>query len=150
MSTLNIRDAVIDDAALILLCSIASITLVVLAFLFRPLVLECADPQFLRSVSRMSAPTHFVFLSLVVLNLVAGFQALGTLMAVGIMILPMIASLCDDALRSVPESLRHGAYSLGATSFEVSTRIVIPAALSGIFVCADVMAFTRLPCTAAA
>jgi phosphate transport system permease protein len=49
------------------------------------------------------------------------------------MILPMIASLCDDALRSVPESLRHGAYSLGATSFEVSGRIVIPAALSGIF-----------------
>ncbi|MEL6957382.1 MAG: metal ABC transporter permease [Pseudomonadota bacterium] len=82
----------LDDAALILLCSIASITVLVLALLFRPLVLECADPQFLRSVSRVSAPTHFVFLSLVVLNLVAGFQALGTLMAVGIMILPAAAA----------------------------------------------------------
>jgi len=52
---------------------------------------------------------------------------------VGIMVLPMVASLCDDALRSVPDALRQGAYSLGATSFEVSTRIVIPAGLSGIF-----------------
>jgi len=61
------------------------------------------------------------------------FNAASAAIVVGIMILPMIASLCDDALRSVPESLRHGAYSLGATSFEVSGRIVIPAALSGIF-----------------
>ncbi len=78
----------LDDAALILLCSIASITVLVLATMFRPLVLECADPQFLRSVSGLSAVTHFTFLTLVVLNLVGGFHALGTLMAVGIMILP--------------------------------------------------------------
>ena len=61
------------------------------------------------------------------------FNAASAAIVVGIMVLPMIASLCDDALRSVPESLRHGAYSLGATSFEVSARVVIPAALSGIF-----------------
>ena len=78
----------LDNAALILLCSIASISIITLALLFRPLVLECADPQFLRSVSSLSAVTHFVFLTLVVLNLVGGFHALGTLMAVGIMILP--------------------------------------------------------------
>ena len=78
----------LNDAALLLLCSIASITVVVLAVQFRLLVLECADPQFLRSVSRLSAFTHFTFLSLVVMNLVGGFHALGTLMAVGIMILP--------------------------------------------------------------
>jgi len=78
--------------ALVLLCSIATITLLTLAALLRPLVLECADPTFLRSVSRLSAPTHFVFLMLVVINLVGGFQALGTLMAVGIMILPVAAS----------------------------------------------------------
>ena len=78
----------LDNAALILLCSIASLSLVTIALFFRPLVLECADPQFLRSVSRLSAITHFVFLTLVVLNLVGGFHALGTLMAVGIMILP--------------------------------------------------------------
>ena len=78
----------LDDDALVLLCSIASISVFALAALFRPLVLECADPQFLRSVSGLSAVTHFAFLALVVLNLVAGFHALGTLMAVGIMILP--------------------------------------------------------------
>ncbi|MEM6478049.1 MAG: metal ABC transporter permease [Pseudomonadota bacterium] len=78
----------LDNAALILLCSIASLSVSILALVFRPLVLECADPQFLRSVSKLSAVTHFIFLSLVVMNLVAGFHALGTLMAVGIMILP--------------------------------------------------------------
>ncbi len=82
----------LDDAALILLCSIASLSVLTLATLFRPLVLECADPQFLRSVSRLSAVTHFIFLVLVVLNLVGGFHALGTLMAVGIMILPAAAA----------------------------------------------------------
>ena len=66
----------LDDAALILLCSIASLTVFILAAVFRPLVLECADPQFLRSVSSLSAATHLTFLALVVLNLVAGFQAL--------------------------------------------------------------------------
>jgi zinc/manganese transport system permease protein len=78
----------LDDATLILVCSFASVTVIVLAAMFRPLVLECADPQFLRSVSGLSAVTHFTFLSLVVLNRVGGFHALGTLMAVGIMILP--------------------------------------------------------------
>ena len=82
----------LNDDALVLLCSITTITWFALAVLFRPLVLECADPQFLRSVSRLSAVTHFAFLALVVLNLVAGFQALGTLMAVGLMILPAAAA----------------------------------------------------------
>lgn len=82
----------LDDATLTLLCSIASLSILTLALLFRPLVLECADPQFLRSVSRLSAITHFTFLALVVANLVGGFHALGTLMAVGIMILPAAAA----------------------------------------------------------
>lgn len=82
----------LDDAALILLCSFASLSVLALAVVFRPLVLECADPQFLRSVSGLSAVTHFTFLTLVVMNLVAGFHALGTLMAVGIMILPAAAA----------------------------------------------------------
>ena len=51
---------------------------------------------------------------------------------VGIMILPMVASLSEDAIRAVPRSLREGAYALGATQYEVSTRVVVPAALSGI------------------
>ena len=78
----------LDNAALALLCAITSLTVLGLAVFYRPLVLECADPQFLRSVSRLSALTHFAFLTLVVINLVSGFHALGTLMAVGIMILP--------------------------------------------------------------
>ncbi len=82
----------LDDTALILLCSIASLSVLTLATLFRPLVLECADPQFLRSVSGLSAVAHFIFLVLVVLNLVGGFHALGTLMVVGIMILPAAAA----------------------------------------------------------
>ena len=61
------------------------------------------------------------------------FNAASAAIVVGIMVLPMVASMCDDALQSVPDSLREGAYSLGATSFEVTIRIVLPAALSGIF-----------------
>ncbi len=82
----------LNNPALLLLCSIASLSLLLLAVMYRPLVLECADPQFLRSVSGLSAVTHFTFLALVVLNLVGGFHALGTLMAVGIMILPAAAA----------------------------------------------------------
>ena len=82
----------LGDDALVVLCSIATLTLLLLAVLLRPLVLECADPAFLRTVSRLSAPTHFAFLILVVINLVGGFQALGTLMSVGIMIIPAAAA----------------------------------------------------------
>jgi zinc/manganese transport system permease protein len=82
----------LDDAAIILLAAISTVSLAVLAIIYRPLVLECFDPQFLRSASALSSPTHLTFLVLVVLNLVAGFQALGTLMAVGIMLLPAIAA----------------------------------------------------------
>jgi len=82
----------LNDDALILLCTIASCSLLMLALFFRPLVMECADPLFLRSVSKLSAITHFIFLALVVMNLVGGFHALGTLMAVGIMILPAAAA----------------------------------------------------------
>ena len=51
---------------------------------------------------------------------------------VGIMILPMVASLCEDALRAVPQSLRQAGFALGATRFEVSTQVVVPGALSGV------------------
>ena len=78
----------LDDRTLFLIVGSASLTLLVLALIYRPLVLECVDPGFLRSVSRAGAPTHLAFLVLVVMNLVAGFHALGTLLAVGIMMLP--------------------------------------------------------------
>ena len=73
----------LDGPALALIGGIAAITLVTLALIWRGLVAECLDPLFLRSVSRVGPPVHFIFLALVVLNLVGGFQALGTLLAVG-------------------------------------------------------------------
>jgi len=82
----------IDNATLLLILGIASVSLFVLALIWRPLVLDCVDPGFLRSVSRAGGPAHVAFLGLVVLNLVGGFQSLGTLLAVGIMMLPAITS----------------------------------------------------------
>ncbi len=70
------------------------------------------------------------------------FNAASGAIVVGIMILPMVTSLCDDAMRAVPMAQRQAAYALGATSMEVSTRIVVPSALSGI-VSAFVLAFSR-------
>lgn len=81
-----------DNATLLLMVSVASVSLIVLALIWRPLVLECVDPGFLRSVSRSGGAAHIAFLALVVMNLVAGFQALGTLLAVGIMMLPAVTS----------------------------------------------------------
>ncbi len=60
------------------------------------------------------------------------FNALSAAIVVGIMIIPTICSLCDDAFRAVPSNLRQGAYALAATKFEVSVRVVFPAALSGV------------------
>ena len=62
--------------------------------------------------------------------------------AVGILCLPIVSSLCEDALRAVPQSLRDGALGLGATKFDVSVRVVLPAALSGI-VSACLLAIAR-------
>ena len=71
-------------AFMILLSGVATVSLMTLAALYRPLVMECVDPGFLRSVSRWSPVSHYGFLALLVINLVAGFQALGTLMSVGL------------------------------------------------------------------
>jgi zinc/manganese transport system permease protein len=82
----------LDNPTLILIGAITSVTLAVFALIYRPLVLECVDPGFLRSVSRSGGPAHIAFLLLVVLNLVAVIHALGTLLAVGLMMLPAIAA----------------------------------------------------------
>lgn len=62
----------------------------------------------------------------------AGFNALAPGIVMGFMILPMVASLSEDAIYAVPESLRHGAYALGATRLQMIFRTILPAALSGI------------------
>ncbi|MFL6798638.1 MAG: metal ABC transporter permease [Xanthobacteraceae bacterium] len=78
----------LDDQTLVLIAGNATLTLILLAIIYRPLVIECVDPGFMRSVSRAGGPAHLAFLALVVINLVSGFHALGTLLAVGIMMLP--------------------------------------------------------------
>ncbi|HWV96960.1 MAG TPA: metal ABC transporter permease [Xanthobacteraceae bacterium] len=78
----------LDDQTLLVIAFNATVTLLVMAVIYRPLVIECVDPVFLRTVSRAGAPTHMAFMALVVINLVNGFHALGTLLAVGLMILP--------------------------------------------------------------
>ena len=70
------------------------------------------------------------------------FNALSAGIVVGIMVLPLIASLSEDAMNAVPRGLRQGAYALGATKFEVATRVVTPAALSGI-VASFILAISR-------
>jgi len=82
----------LDDAALIYLAVTATVTALGLAVMIRPLVAECVDPVFLAVAGGPGALAHLGFLVLVVLNLVAGFQALGTLLAVGIMMLPAAAA----------------------------------------------------------
>lgn len=82
----------LDDNALLLLAEISSATLALLAVFYRPLVMECVDPGFLRSVSSLGGATHLLFLGMLVMNLVAAFHAMGTLLAVGVMMLPAIGA----------------------------------------------------------
>ena len=82
----------IDAESLCLVGGIASLTLLTLAAVYRPLVAECFDPGFLRAVGGRGPVYHLLFMFLVVINLVAGFQALGTLMAVGMMTLPAVVA----------------------------------------------------------
>ena len=73
---------------------------------------------------------------------IAVFNGLSASIVMGIMILPMVSSLSEDAMRAVPRSLREGAYALGATKPEVALRVVTPAALSGIMA-AFILAMSR-------
>jgi zinc/manganese transport system permease protein len=82
----------LDNETLVLIAVIATVSLVALALIWRPLVLASLDAAFLRSVSRSGGPAHISFVALVALNLVGGFQALGTLLAVGLIILPAVIS----------------------------------------------------------
>lgn len=82
----------VDKPALTLVAIVSSISMLVLAMIYRPLMLESIDPLFLRAVNGKGTLWHIIFLILVVMNLVAGFQALGTLMSVGLMMLPAISA----------------------------------------------------------
>ena len=83
-----------------------------------------------------------VLRSLIGENVVGFFNVASAGIVVGILIIPLVSSLSEDAIRAVPDSLRQAAYGLGASKLEVSTRIVLPAALSGI-AAAFVVAMSR-------
>jgi zinc/manganese transport system permease protein len=82
----------VDDTALFLVVGTTTLTLVGLAAIYRPLVVECFNPGFLAAMGVRGALYHYLFLALAVLNMVAAFQALGTLMALGLMLLPAVAA----------------------------------------------------------
>lgn len=82
----------VDEASILFITIVATVTLCVLAIIYRPLVYECFDPIFVKMMGIKGSFYHLLFLSLVVLNLVAACQVLGTLMALGIMMLPAITA----------------------------------------------------------
>jgi zinc/manganese transport system permease protein len=82
----------VDDVALFLVVGTTTLTLIGLATIYRPLVVECFNPGFLAALGVRGSLYHYLFLALAVLNMVAAFQALGTLMALGLMLLPAVAS----------------------------------------------------------
>ena len=82
----------VDDTALFGMAAVATITLPVLALIWRPLILESLDPGFMAATGGRGGVWHLAFLALVVLCVVRGFVALGTLMSVGLMMLPAIAA----------------------------------------------------------
>ena len=82
----------IDDVALILISSITSLILIIGAIIYRPLIIECFDPGFMRSIGGRGIIYHSLFIIMIVLCMVAAFQAMGTLMALGMMMLPAITA----------------------------------------------------------
>ncbi len=105
----------IDAPSLELIALITSLSLATLAFIYRPLVVECFDPGFLRSVGGRGGLYHFLFLLLIVLNLIAAFQALGTLMAVGMMMLP--AAVAQLWARTLPAMIAISVLTAVASGF---------------------------------
>jgi zinc/manganese transport system permease protein len=82
----------VDGQSLQFIALVTTLTILTLALVYRPLVYECFDPIFVQTVGMKGQTYHFLFLGLVVVNLVAACQSLGTLMALGIMMLPSIAA----------------------------------------------------------
>ncbi len=117
----------LDNATLLVIASFTTFSLFALALIWRPLVLECVDPGFLRSVSGSGTLVHLLFLALVVLNLVAAFHALGTLLAVGMMMLPAAAARfwTQDVTRMAAISVLIGVLS-GVAGLLVSFHANLP------------------------
>ena len=133
-------------AGTILVSSIAMIVAIPMGLLSAIYLSEYADPRVRRAIKPVleilaGVPTvvYGYFALLFVTPLLqrfipglGGFNALGPGIVMGIMILPLVSSLSEDAMYAVPRGLREGSYALGATKMQTSLRVVLPAALSGI------------------
>jgi phosphate transport system permease protein len=129
-----------------LVSSIAMLVAVPMGLLSAIYLSEYADPRIRRTIKPVleilaGVPTvvYGYFALLFVTPLLqrfipdlAGFNALGPGIVMGIMILPLVSSLAEDAMQAVPRGLREGSYALGATKMQTSLRVIVPAALSGI------------------
>jgi len=82
----------VDFLSLIIIASISTLTLLIFGAIYRPLIMDCFDPLYLKTCHKNGIIYHMIFLGLVVLNLVSGFQALGTLLSLGMMMLPAISA----------------------------------------------------------
>ncbi|MBP0492591.1 metal ABC transporter permease [Pararoseomonas indoligenes] len=110
----------VDDPALFMMAGVATLTLLALSLAWRPLVLECFDPSFAVAEGARGGTWHLLFMALVVLNVLAAFQALGTMMAVGLMMLPAVAG-------------RHWTRSVGGMAY-AACGIAFLASFAGILV----------------
>ena len=135
----------VDKPSLLLIATVASMTLVTLMLIYRPLLIESVDSTFLRIVKGRGGVWHIIFLMLVVINLVAGFQTLGTLMSVGLMMLPAI---CSRMWFSRMETLLIGSVLIAVfasiTGLLLSFYIDIPSGPAVILICGVMYFFSLL------
>ena len=135
----------VDKPSLALIAVVASVTLTTLMLIYRPLLIESVDSTFLRIVKGRGGVWHIVFLMLVVINLVAGFQTLGTLMSVGLMMLPAI---CSRMWFSRMETLLIGSVLIAVLAsiagLLLSFYIDIPSGPAVILICGVIYFFSLL------
>ncbi|MBR6026617.1 MAG: metal ABC transporter permease [Neisseriaceae bacterium] len=128
----------VDTPSLTLIASVATLTIIILTIIYRPLFIESVDPVFMRIMGSLGGLSHILFLMLVVINLVAGFQALGTLMSVGLMMLPAI---CARLWFSRMERILFGAIAIAISSSLIglllSYHVNIPSGPAIILICAS-------------
>ncbi|MBP6344944.1 metal ABC transporter permease [Neisseriaceae bacterium CLB008] len=126
----------VDEPALVLVASVTTVTVLALAIMYRPLMMESIDPTFLRAVNGKGGLWYGAFLVLVVINLVAGFQALGTLMSVGLMMVPAIsARLWANSMGKVLSIACLIAFVCGYGGLLLSFYIEVPSGPAIILLC---------------
>ncbi|MEN9416940.1 MAG: hypothetical protein RI988_560 [Pseudomonadota bacterium] len=129
----------VDAAALLQMATVASVTVLALAVFYRPLVMETLDPSFLRSVGGPAAAVHALLLVLLVANLVSAFLAMGTLMAVGLMMLPAASARFWVATLPAMGALAAGlGIAAGAAGLLISYHAELPSGPCIVLVCGAV------------